>query len=197
MVVDMPYAGTTVYDGHATYISDINKLPHNIIEQINNLLKRRMGTFSNKVKFSHGQIVDLDKYFKGAKDISAWQWVVPKYDLIFNLMDTTIGIKNYSLQVRLDQYGQVIRMNWPKQYYTSAKRFNNRKQIEQFALRKALEKNFLTTTYTVKLTYEYSTDAFYWRFWFPKTKVKSENRFDCIDVNWGDIDDYKLYGIIN
>lgn len=191
----MPYPGTRVYDGHAKYISDKNKLPSNIIAQVDSLLKRRLGAFSNKVKFLHGQIVDVDEYFKGAKDISRWQWIVPKYDLLFNVADTTIGIKNYSLQVELDQYGQALRMNWPMQYYTSAKRFKDRKQIEQFALKRASEKNFLTATYKVELAYDYSVEAFYWHFLFPKTNAKSKNRFDCIDVNWGDIDDYKIYEI--
>ena len=168
-------------------------MPADILVKIDSLFSKRLGIFTNKAKFSYGQIVDLDQYFKSNKDISGMQWVVPKYDLFFILTDTTIGIKNYYLQVRLDQYGQILRMNWPMQYYTSAKKFADRKQVEQFALRRAREKIFLTTRYEVEFIYDYNVEAFYWRFLFPKT---TENNFDCIEINWADFDDIRYITII-
>lgn len=194
MVVKTGAGGTTWYDDCDREISSINKLPRFIRVNIDSLFKNTLGEFATGLKFSHGQIVNVKRYFlKDDEQASNYQWVIPKYDLKFNLQDTTIGIISYSLQLQLDQYGQVLKINWPRRGYKSRSKFVKRSAIRDFVLTKATALNFNQKNYEVNFYYDARHEQFYWEFLFPRDLLNEDNKqYDCIAVNWTDMTDVKV-----
>jgi hypothetical protein len=192
MVIKTDYGGTTGYEDCDREISSLNKLPHFIRVDIDSLLKHTLGEFAAGVKFSHGQIVNVKKYFsKDDGQPSDYKWVVPKYDLKFALQDTTIGITNYCLEIRLDQYGQLLKINWPGRGYKSKSIFLDRNLIKDFALSKAADLNFYQKDYEVNFQYDNQKEQFYWVFLFPADLSNKDNKqYYCIEVNWANMNDF-------
>jgi hypothetical protein len=103
MIVDEPFNGNTYYSGFSKQIDGLSDLPTVIQFNVNGYLRRILGTMSDSVTFSHGQIVDLENKFKEDSVTYGYGWIVPKYDLNFVLRDNSIGIRSYYLQIRLDR----------------------------------------------------------------------------------------------
>lgn len=194
LVVKTDAGGTTWYEDCDKKISSINKLPRVIKVDIDSLFKNTLGEFAAGLKFSHGQIVNVKRYFlKDDEQASSYQWVIPKYDLKFNLQDTTIGIINYSLQIQLDQYGQVLKINWPRRGYKFRSKFVKRDSIRDFVLAKAVALNFNQKDYEVNFYYDAHREQFYWQFLFPYDLLnKDDKQYDCISVNGADMTDVEV-----
>lgn len=184
MMISKRYIGTTYYDGHSILINSLQQLPLNIQKASSNFLNKTTGTLFNNITFSQGQIVDLDKLLSSDTSLYEREWVIPKYDLIFLLQDTTIGIRNYYLQLRLDKYGQILSSNWPRKYYSNKSLFKSREQILQFALQQAQAEGFDTSNYLIDFTHNYSQDKLCWLFKFKNNSNPKLDIYDVIEVDW-------------
>jgi len=195
MVVN-DHEGVTYYDDFSKNLSSLNKLPRIIVYNIQNLIKTSMGEFSPDVTFSNGQIVDLKRYFAHNKDVSSYMWIVPKYDLNFNLTDTSMGFKNYTLNINTDKYGQIIDINWPRRGYDHKSVFVSRDSIKKFALAEAKRLNFNLINYKVDFYYSKRDEKFLWQFLFPVFKEPLPGLpYNCIEINWANIGDSKTYQV--
>ena len=195
MIVDKPFSGSTYYEGFSKHLDSISELPPMIKYNLEGYLNRILGSMKDSLRFSHGQIVDLKRYF--AKDSSTFscRWIVPKYDLIFLLKDNSIGIKSYYLKIRLDEYGQILNSNWPKERYSEKSRFKQRSEIEYFALRQAKSKKYNTDGYLVDLIYNAKLDKLCWVFQFPTLIETNKKQYNAFEIPWDMIeivDEYDL-----
>ena len=136
MIIDKPL-GNICHFGFSEPLNSLTELPSVIQFNIRGYLKRILGSMSDSVIFSNGQIVDLERRFKNDSATFGYSWIIPKYDLNFLLRDNSIGIKRYSLTIRLDKYGQILYSNWPKERYNNKSSFESRKKIMRFALKQA------------------------------------------------------------
>ena len=142
----------------------------------------------DSVIFSRGQIVDLERRFDNDSVAFGYSWIIPKYDITFLLRDNSIGIKRYSLNIRLDRYGQILYSNWPKGGYNNKLEFASPAKILQFALKQAEFKRHDTTGYLVDFYYNDRVDKLCWVFKFPKlTELKRDNydeTYNCVEIDW-------------
>ena len=166
IITDESGAAYTSYDGPTKKISSFSELPFVIQLNINGYLKRILGSMSDSIQFTHGQEVDLKALFKKDSITFNYFWVRPKYDLNFKLSDSSIGIKRYNLKLRLDEYGQLLDVNWPRQKYNDKSKFLSREKIKQFALKHAKMKRYDTSTYLIFFGYDSALDKLCWKFMF-------------------------------
>ena len=149
------------------------------------------------LKFSHGQIVNLEKYFSDNKETFNYGWVVPKYDLNFILQDSSIGIKNYYIQLRLDEYGQILACNWPKANYFNKTELKPRSEIEKFAIGEAQIKGITNFEYKVDFKYNLAFDKLCWIFKFPVVLPNNpRTHFEVFEVDWKSLDIIAQYQIV-
>jgi hypothetical protein len=59
---------------------------------------------------------------------------MPKYELYFELRDTSIGINRYCFEVSLDQYGQILSFDWPREKFNKRDSFINPELLQKTAL---------------------------------------------------------------
>ncbi|HTE01878.1 MAG TPA: hypothetical protein VK668_21460 [Mucilaginibacter sp.] len=199
MIVNNDVIGSSSYRNSAESIYSMSKLPPFIVSDIDSLFKKTLGIFSVNVKFYSGQIVDLKNYFseKGSAPKYDMKWIVPKYDLDFILRDTSIGIKSYPIKIRLDDYGQLIKITWPRQGYTNKSRFVKREIIRDAAFKKADSLKFNLENAKVGFRYDEDSDKLLWQFLFPKENENSNvKEYDLIEINWGNVNDFTISKLV-
>jgi len=195
MIVEQPYSGNIMYGKSARQLDSISELPSVIQYNLNGYFDRILGTLHSDTKFSHGQVVNLNEYFYKDSATFGYGWIVPTYDLHFILQDTSIGLKCYYIQIRMDKYGQIIECNWPRENYSDKSKFISRTEIEQFALRQAEMKLIDTTNYEVDLKYNKSFDILCWVFKFPESNIQNPRKFKAIEIDWNRkkiVDEYEI-----
>jgi len=147
-------------------------------------IKRILGTMTDSLRYSHGQIVDLKKYFRKDSTTYGYDWIVPKYDLNFVLRDNSIGIIRYCIEIRLDEYGQILYSNWPKKYYSDKTSFKLRENIEKFAIKQAVLKGFNTKEYLVDFKFNDKFDKLCWIFEFPVLVDSNKKEYNAFEIDW-------------
>jgi len=193
MIVDKPIDGYTFYGNCSIDITSMDSIPPRIQHNINGYLKRIMGTMSEKVKFSYGQIVDIKEYFRSDSSTFNYEWVIPRYDLRFELRDLSVGIKCFELKIDLDEYGQIITSNWPKRHYSDKTKFLSRAKIESCALTLAKAKGYNTKEYLVDFDYNESFDRLCWIFKFPISADEEHGEYNVIEIDWQNTDNIREY----
>ncbi len=194
MIIDKPFNGNISYGRFSKQIDFLSDLPTVIQFNLNGYIRRILGTMSDSVTFSHGQIIDLENKFKKDSVTYGYGWIVPKYDLNFVLKDNSIGIRSYYLQIRIDSYGQILFSNWPKESHSDKNRFKSREDIEKFALKQAEIKGFDTIDYKVDFKYNEKFEKLCWVFKFPSKIEKNRQKYDSFEIPWDYIeiiDEYK------
>lgn len=184
ILVEQPFNGNTSYGKHAKAIESVTELPEQIQTSLEAYLTDMLGSSIKNVTFSHGQNVDLNSYFSEPnRKASNYQWLVPSYDLNYVLSDTTLGIKSYYIQLRLDEYGQLLSTNWPRKGYSNEKKFQPTSEIAQFALGQAKLRGYLTSKYSSDLKYKTDSESLNWVFEFPKALTPDNKRFNVIEIS--------------
>ena len=186
MICDQTYAGGTCYNTKTTKVKAISQLPVKIQHNVNGYLKQALGSIYDSTHFSHGQIVNLRKNFKHDTAAYRREWVVPKYELHFLIHDMSLGIKNYYLQLNVDEFGQIISSNWPRHSFSNRQELSQFEENEKLALKIASRKKFDTVGYTVALEYNNKLDRLCWCFYFNHELRAMYKSYDCILIDWGD-----------
>lgn len=185
ILVEQTFNGNTHYGQHAIVIESVAELPSQIQTALEAHLTDMLGSSAKNVTFSHGQNVDLRSFFSEPnREAFNYQWLVPSYDLNYVLSDTTLGIKSYYLQLRLDEYGQLLSTNWPRQGYSNKENFQLTNEIVKFALSQARSRGFLTSKYLTDLKYQSSSESFNWVFKFPKTLNADNKQWDVLEISF-------------
>jgi len=184
ILVDHPFNGFTVYGQYASRIDSESELPDQIQKTVKAHLENMLTSNKNNLNYSHGQKVDLKRYFSENKDgISNYDWLVPAYDLNYLFSDTTLGIKSYYVQLRLDEYGQLLTANWPRKGYSNKETFQSIGKIIQFALEQAKLRGFLVSKYETDLKFNPYSESLNWVFKFPSSLNPDKNQFEVIEIN--------------
>lgn len=181
-MVDMPYTGTTHYGGYARGVDSLSQLPPRIASNLQGYLEIILGPFSDSLTFAHGQAVDLDSKFRADSIAYRREYVLPAYELVFLLKYDPVHISNYYLKVELDQYGQLLHINWPGQGYSDPDRLKDMSVIRKFALNRAKAGEFYRENYTVAFEYNRKLDKLCWVFMFPIEGKR--DMFRAISIPW-------------
>ncbi len=161
--IDQPFVGLSSYIPKTREIDSLAQLPTKIQFITKEILKNSMTDFIDNITFARGQIVDLDGWFMNDSIPQIeYRGVIPKYDLYFELADTSIGIKKYCFGISFDQYGQVIYYGWPREEYNKRTNFVNPQLIKAEAAKYAKKKRYKTDTSIYELKYDDGLDKICW-----------------------------------
>lgn len=158
MVVDDPSNSwdPNSKEKHAIRIDSLSKLPAIIQLNIKDHFSFMLGNLYSYTTFQQGRIYDLEGLFRDEPDIYKRYSVVPKYELNFIITDTSIGIKRYNLYLKLDQYGQILQVNWPRWGYNDKKEFKPGTEIQNYALEQAKSKGYFSPDSVDSIFHNYS-----------------------------------------
>lgn len=154
--------GRSIYYGN--FVKEIKSekdLPKNIQFILKGYLNKIFPSIIDSITFSHGQIIDLKKLFQEDPITYKRFKIIPKYELTFYLKYKPIGIQNYNFEIGLDEYGQILETNWPKEIVDFSN-FISLTEIENIALKHAKEKKIDYKSYEVDLIYKKDIDELFW-----------------------------------
>lgn len=175
--------GSIYYGNYVKEIKSEKDLPENIQLNLNGYLNKILPTIIDSITFSHGQIIDLQKMFKDEPLTYKRLRIIPKYELTFSLKNKSIGIQNYNLEIALDEYGQILETNWPKESI-DFNDFKSLSEIESIALNHAKEKNIEYISYEADLIYSKRTDKLIWIINLVIKKEVDKSEFYTIEIPW-------------
>jgi len=177
ILIDQPFRGLpSYYKTNVIEVDSLNQLPSIIQFISNNIINKSMTDFIDNIRFVKGQIIDLDKWLKNDSiPQTEYNYIIPKYELFFELSDSSLGIKNFCFELNLDQYGQVIFLEWPRENYNKRINFINPNQIKAEAIKYAKEKKYKTETCVYKLKFDSKTNSICWYISFLQEFEGDEN----------------------
>lgn len=165
--IDKPFVGLPDLNTEVKEVDSLTQLPTRITSIISNLFKLTMTDFESNIVFKNGQIIDLESW--AATDSTfqpAYKYIMPKYELYFELRDTSMGIKSYCFEVSLDQYGQITRFDWPREDFNKRNSFINPELLQKTALTYAKKMKYKTKTSVSDLYFDECRQRLYWHFSF-------------------------------
>ena len=196
ILVEQPFSGNTSYGKHANTIESLTELPDQIQVAVKAYLTEMFGSNVKNLAFSHGQNVDLKSYFSEHNHkASNYQWLIPSYDLNYVLSDTTLGIKSYYVQLRLDEYGQLLNTNWPRKGYSNKENYRSTIEIVEFVLSQANSRGYRTSKYETDLKYNADSKSLNWVFKFPRTLRSDNKEFDVLEISLASMKVVEEYAI--
>ena len=174
------------YQEASKTVLSLNKLPTNIQKEVITLIDGFLCEFKDSIHFVNAQIINIPSYLKDS-DTHKKHWVVPKYELNFYLRDTSIGIIRYNITLHLDDYGQILQINWPRQECRSKKVFLSRDSIKEFALKEAERRKYNLDKYLVNFLYNRQFDRLCWEFSFFEKEIVGGAEYNFIIVPWDEL----------
>jgi hypothetical protein len=165
--VDNPFFGLASRDAEVKEIDSLNQVPNRIQLVVRQLFDSSLTDFVNNIFFIRGQILDLDKYYlTDSTPQVKYQFIMPKYELYFELRDTSINIKSYCIELSLDQYGQITRFEWPRENYNKRSEFARGNALKKIAENYAKSKHYKIKTCVYDLMFDESSQTIQWQFSF-------------------------------
>lgn len=174
------------YQEASRTVLSLNKLPVNIQREVKKLIDESLWEFKDSIHFANAQIVNITSYLKDG-DPHKKHWVVPKYELNFYLKDTSISIIRYNITLNLDEYGQILQINWPRQGTGSKKMFLSRDSIKEFALKEAKRRKYNLDKYLVNFEYNGRFNRLCWEFSFFEKEMVGGSEYNFIKVPWDEL----------
>ena len=177
------------------YFTDLKQIPNNIKSNLENYLNIILENIDPKVEFKDGCVFDLKGYFKENPKTYDRGWIVYKYQFVYRISMPEIGIKSYLIKINMDEYGQILKCNWPREWFKEPNRFKDRIEIEKTAI-KWSENNSLSTTelYEIDLQYNEKHKTLCWVFNFPTNKTKTN--YSVIEIDWRSNEIVEKYSIV-
>lgn len=167
MYVNQWYEEHTYYGDIAKVEKSINRLPITITLSLDRILKRYLSEFSKEVHFRNAQVINLEQCFKNNPPGDR-EGVVPAYEVHYYISIPSAGIKQYNIHVKLDQYGQLLAINWPIKGYHNFRDFKDTALIRLRALTWAENHNMKFWPYTVHFYFDHVNQDFVWEFDYYK-----------------------------
>jgi len=180
IVHEEDWSAYTYQDASQTVLS-LDQLPKSIQKEVKILMEESFWGFKDSIHFVNAQIVDIVSYLKDG-DAHKKHWVVPKYELNFYLKDVSIGIIRYNITLHLDDYGQILKLNWPRQGAGSKKMFLSRENIQEFALKEATKREYNVHNFLVDFEYNEQFATLCWEFSFLERKMVGGAEYNFIKV---------------
>jgi hypothetical protein len=167
----------------AAPVSSAAELPMHVQAGISEILRSGLGSIADSLKFSNGQVIHFRNVIGDSTQPDSI-WVVPMYDLRFQLSDTTLGIKDYVLELRVDQKGRLIYINWPGSGFSDKTELASWEDVLAYATRFAKIAKFYTPNFRVHLQYNATLRKMVWVFRFPVKDLSSTMMLHTIEVDW-------------
>jgi hypothetical protein len=174
------------YQEASKTVLSLKKLPTSIQQEVKILMDESFGGFKDSIHFVNAQVVDVISYLKDG-DPHKKHRIVPKYELNFYLKDVSLGIIRYNITLHLDDYGQILKLNWPRHGAGSKKMFLSREAIQEFALKEANKRGYNLNKFLVNFEYDETFDRLCWEFSFLTKELVGAAEYNFIMVPWDEL----------
>jgi hypothetical protein len=174
------------YQEASIIVETLDKLPPKIQKQINVIMEESFWEFKDSLYFINAQVVDIEKYLEDG-DPHKKHWVVPRYELNFYLRNSSIGIHRYNITIHLDDYGQILKINWPREGAGGKKMFLARKTVQEFALKEAKKRGYKLQKFEVRFEYNEEFSRLCWEFSFLDHMEVGAAYYNFIKVPWDEL----------
>ncbi|GAB3724528.1 hypothetical protein [Flavobacterium koreense] len=165
------------------YFTDLKQIPNNIKYNLENYLNIILENIDSKAEFKDGCVSNLEDYFKENSKTYDRGWIVYKYQFVYRISMPEIGIKSYLIKIDMDEYGQILKCNWPREWFREPNRFIDRIEIEKTALKWSEQNSFPTSElYEIDFHFNEKHNALCWVFKFPTNKSKT--KYIVIEIDW-------------
>ena len=188
IIAEQPCFRLTGYFSYTIDIDSIEQIPtkHQFI--VKEMIKKSMTDFQNNITFVTGQIIDVESLLTNDSILQTeLEYIIPKYQLSFELTDTTIGVKEYYFEIELDQYGQLIKFEYPRENYNKRISFIDTETILKVAINYAKKKKYKTESYTSKIVYDRQFDKLCWHISFLQKSSGNVKNYKIIVIDAIDI----------
>jgi hypothetical protein len=163
IIIHQPYPGRVVYPVQTKEINSLSQLPSKHQFIINTVIRKSMTEFQDSIVFVKGQMIDVENWFtKDSVPQTQYQYVIPTYQLFFELRDISLGVIKYVFELSLDQYGQVIEFDWPRANYNKRSNFVKTDEVLRFAVDYAKSKGYNTDVRQFHLQYNRQYNNLCW-----------------------------------
>ena len=173
----------------STKISKVDDLPKDIQRRIKAIIAEVFWDLKDSIRFFGAQVIDVKSAVKHVNRpsilMSERKPLIPKYELSFSLQDTTIGIIRYYVLIHLDDYGQILDLNWPIGYGGSKRNLLDRRLIYEFASREVTKRGFSYDNYSVIFKYNEEYAQLFWTFNFFKNN--NEEGGYTVTIPWSEL----------
>jgi len=180
------------YEKNGIEIDALNQIPIKHQSIVNEIIKKSMTDFQDNITFAIGRVMNIENdsildmaytYLYNLYEEKYYGYVIPKYELYFELTDTLIGIKKYCLRISLDQYGKVIHFDWSREGYNKRTNFIKADAVLEFATKYAKKKKYITSSYLVKLEHNRELDKLCWHISFLQSDEDWNKTYQTIVID--------------
>jgi len=182
--IEGKYNSTSRLHGFDKKIETLNSIPETIKIILNNNLNELLGDLKNHAVFHEGLLIDLDSYFNENPYPSIRKWIVAKYQFIYIISCSEIGLSKYYLKIKMDEYGQIIECNWPKRSYNSKNKFEPIESITESLDKWVMENSLEEKKYSTELKYNEKLDKLCIVFSFSMNKKGNKESIKAIEFDW-------------
>lgn len=167
----------------ATPITSTQELPLIVQRGIGDILKTRMGTIADSLSLSAGEIIySMSVRGDGLQPDSSW--AVPMYNLRFLLANAALGIQSYELELRVDEKGRLMFINWPRSGYSDVAVLASFESVLQYATTFAKRRKFFSARSRMQLRFYGDRDKMVWVFQYPVKDLSRVQMLHSVEVDW-------------
>ncbi|MGZ5242539.1 MAG: hypothetical protein ACXWEY_07525 [Bacteroidia bacterium] len=178
IMVNQSYFGLPSYQTTTKEVDSLAELPPKIQVTIQNLFKYSMPDFINNIEFKRGQNIDVEKALVNDSDtVFDEKYIIPKYQLFFELADSQINIGKYCFELSFDQFGQITYFGWPRENYGKRDDFVSADKIHKNAMKFAQKKKYKTDVFVYELVYDDKMDIITWQISFLQESTGDEYNY--------------------
>jgi len=155
---------TSTYMGNYEPVKprSLSEIPSPVRDKVLNHLRERLGSFTDRLTFTGGEIVDFKQLARDHPDSKKYKWEVHAYDLHFAFQMPNIGIRSYTAQIQLRRDGSVLEEIDLPAFASSPEKLNFI-TLEK-AASVAVASGFSRKDIDPKITYFKAADALVWEF---------------------------------
>ncbi len=159
-------------------VAAIEELPANVRAGIASILKTRLGDVAASLNFSTGQIL----YAENRRDTGR---AIPLYDLRLLLSDSVLlGSTAYELELRVDEKGRLLYINWPASGYAGRDVLAPRAYVAAYATQFAKRSRFYSAHFHDQLQYYAARDKMVWLFQYPVKDLSKVMMLRTVEIDW-------------
>lgn len=182
------HCGCATNGQYQKFIDSLSQIPTKIQFIANSWFEQSMTDFTGNLKFVKGVNFDLENWL-GNDSIpqSRIRDAAPKYQLVYQLSDSSLNIKAFCIKIELDSYGQVTCFEWPRENYNKREKFVKPTAALELALKQCKIKKYKTDRYYFMLRFDSKVEKLYWQISFVQksTGDKWSGAEDWIEMQIG------------
>ncbi|MGC4231788.1 MAG: hypothetical protein QM594_02160 [Niabella sp.] len=161
-------------------ISNFDELPELIRNIASSMLENSLKAHIKNVQFGLAVVYDLEQYFADYPEIrdpksaaQSGRSIVPKYNLHYTYLNPADRQQQYSFQLDLDEYGQVLNYDLPRHDAGTIEVLNGKNEAIEQAEIYARSAGYQTEPIHSKLTKSKDQDTLIWNIWFKQEQKRT------------------------